>query len=149
MTTENVKKVLFEQTGIAASNWKRISKSKSADGTQTRLFQDSVSKKIMQTNEDKNGVISVADKITTSIPAKFNSKIIGYYQFDNEQCSVAIVTKEFWEQHGYIDSNGSESDYIPDNFYELSEGIYEHDCDNHAQACEQLEKAGFVAKKLF
>lgn len=61
MATENVKDYLFEQTGIAQSQWKRISKSKNQDGSENRIFQDKSSGRTIQTVEAKDGIISIVE----------------------------------------------------------------------------------------
>jgi hypothetical protein len=149
MTTEDVKKFLFEQTNISISNWKRISKHKSADGSEIRIFQDKVTGKTLETLETiekKNGNISILESIILSQNSK--PKVIGYYQFDEELFSVALVTKIFWEKNRCLDDSGSEEEYVPKRFYELSEGIYEHDFSSHKEAIEALENIGFVARNF-
>jgi len=61
MATENVKDYLYEQTGIAQSQWKRISKSKNQDGSENRIFQDKSSGRTIQTVETKDGTISIIE----------------------------------------------------------------------------------------
>ena len=34
--------------------------------------------------------------------------IVGYYQFDKEELSIAMVLKEFWEEHGFMSDSGEE-----------------------------------------
>jgi hypothetical protein len=144
MATEDVKNFLVENTGIPKSNWKRLSKHKSDDGSEIRMFQDKVSGKVLKTIEDKNGKISISDSAV--VPTK--SKIVGYYQFDDEQFSVALVTKEFWKENQCLDDSGSQEEYVPEHFFELTDAIYEHDFDTHEEACAALEKAGWVARKF-
>lgn len=143
MSTEKVKQFLFEQTGIAQSNWKRISKHKSDDGSEVRIFQDKVSGKTLETIENKDGHISMSE---SSVQAK--PKVVGYYQFDDEEFSVALVTKGFWEKYGGLDDSGSEEKYVPDGFFQLTDAIYEHNFATHEKACEALEKAGWVARNF-
>lgn len=67
MATENVKNHLFEQTGIAQSQWKRLSKNKNTNGSETRIFQDKSSGKTFETIEFKDGSISIVEKNVEAI----------------------------------------------------------------------------------
>jgi hypothetical protein len=90
MATDNVKDYLFEQTGIAQSNWKRISKKKNSDGSETRIFEDKSSGKILETIEFKNGVISIEESSNESLKKTSDTnetlKIIKKY-YKSEGCS--------------------------------------------------------------
>ena len=44
--------------------------------------------------------------------------IVGYYQFDKEEFSIAMVLKEFWEEHGLMSDSGEEEEFVPDGFFE-------------------------------
>ena len=77
------------------------------------------------------------------------NKIIGYFQFDEEEFSVGIVLKDFWDKNKGLDDQSSESKYIPEGFYELSEAIYEHEYSDTEEAKNILNKAGFIEKELF
>jgi hypothetical protein len=76
-------------------------------------------------------------------------KIKGYFQFDDEQFSIAIVLKEFWNENKCLDDSGSEQAFLPKRFYQQTEAIYEHDFDNHEEAVKALNNAGFFEKELF
>lgn len=77
---------------------------------------------------------------------------IGYFQFDAEGWSVAIVAKDFWEKHQHLaDSNAFDPAVeaaIPDGFYELTDAIYETDFDTD-EAKAKLVSAGFEERVLF
>lgn len=97
MATENVKDYLFEQTGIAQSQWKRLSKNKNTDGSETRIFQDKSSGKTFETIEFKDGNISIKEsaEITTLKQSKNASsddrkalKIIKKYFNDDDDVEL-------------------------------------------------------------
>ena len=74
--------------------------------------------------------------------------VVGYYQFEMEH--VALVEMNFWLANpGLMDDSGSERPFVPDGFYELSEGIYEHTFDTLGEAKRALEVAGWVEKDMF
>lgn len=76
-------------------------------------------------------------------------KIIGFYQFDQDEFSVALVTKDFWDKNGYLCDSGSEEEFVPEGFFQLSEAIYEHEFDDADAARKVLNDAGWVEKELF
>jgi hypothetical protein len=74
MATENVKDYLFEQTGIAQSQWKRVSKNKNTDGSETRIFQDKSSGKMFETVEAKDGNISMKEALDIPLQKQVEDK---------------------------------------------------------------------------
>jgi hypothetical protein len=148
MATKDIKEFLFHETGIAVSQWKRLSKHTQQDGLILRVFQDKISENTLNTLEDQQGNISLVKSPSTITP-KNNIKTIGYYEFDEEQFSVALVTKEFWEENECLCDSGSEEEFVPKGFYALTDAIYEHDYSTYEQACEALHKAGWIKKNLF
>lgn len=74
---------------------------------------------------------------------------IGYFQFDQEEFSVAVVLKDFWEENGYLDDSGSEEEHMPDGFFALTDAIYEHNYNSIEEAKKLLKIAGFEEKVLF
>ena len=85
---------------------------------------------------------------------KEESHIVGYFQFDAEEFSVAIVLKDFWDKNQTLqDSYGKTyvvlEQSLPKGFYELTDSIFEHDYPSPEEAKEKLIKSGFVKKKIF
>lgn len=76
------------------------------------------------------------------------AKVVGYYQFDDENWGVALVTKDFWEANGYLCDSGSEEPFVPDGFFQLSDSYYEHEFDDMDAAKKVLESAGWVEKQI-
>lgn len=74
---------------------------------------------------------------------------IGYFQFDPHEFSVAVVLKDFWEEHGYLDDSGSEEEYMPEGFFMLTDAMYEHRFPTTEDAKKVLKMAGFEEKVLF
>lgn len=75
--------------------------------------------------------------------------IIGYYQFDKEEFSIAMVLKEFWEQRGCMSDSGEEEEFVPKGFYELASATYEHSYSSTQEAKDILNAAGWVEKHMF
>ena len=75
--------------------------------------------------------------------------IVGYYQFDKEEFSIAMVLKEFWEEHGFMSDSGEEEEFVPDRFFELSSSTYEHTYSSTHEAKDVLNAAGWVEKNMF
>lgn len=67
------------------------------------------------------------ERLHAFAPKKTPTEIVGYFQFDEEEFSIALVTKEFWDMHGTLDGNGIDDTLVPAGFYELSESVYESD----------------------
>lgn len=76
------------------------------------------------------------------------SEAIGYFQIDEEEMFFAMILKSFWDENGSLDSEGSEEDFIPEGFFAVSEGIYEHTYDSNEDAIKVLNAANWVAKDL-
>ena len=149
MSTQDIKQFLFEKTGVVASNWKRISKSKNSNGDSVRIFEDKSNGNQVATIETQDGSISMSDSLLPNLASQRTSKVIGYYQFDDEDYQVVLVTKEFWDKHHHLDDSGSEERYVPNGFYQIAEGCYEHDFSTHEEACSALKKSGWVAKIIY
>jgi hypothetical protein len=77
------------------------------------------------------------------------ANIVGFYQFDPEGWSVAMVTKEFWDVNQALDHDCSEEPFVPEGFFRLAEAVYEHEFDDADAAKQVLNKAGWVEKELF
>ena len=77
------------------------------------------------------------------------SKTIGYFQFDEDEFSVAVVTKTYWDENACLDDTGSESEHMPEKFFELGESVYEHEYDSVEEAKAALVSAGFEEKEMF
>lgn len=75
--------------------------------------------------------------------------IVGYYQFDDEEFSVAMVLKEFWEEHGCMGDSGDEEGFVPEGFFELASATYEHTYSGTQEAKDILNAAGWVEKRMF
>lgn len=75
--------------------------------------------------------------------------IVGYYQFDNEEFSIAMVLKDFWEKHGYMSDSGDEEEFVPEGFFALAEATYEHTYSSTQEAKDVLNAAGWVEKQMF
>ena len=75
---------------------------------------------------------------------------IGYFHFDKEGFSIAIVERTFWEENGVLDGDGIGvlEDMLPEGFYELTESVYEFDGDTE-DARAKLKAIGLEEKKLF
>lgn len=84
-----------------------------------------------------------------------NSQIVkGYFQFDPEGFSVAVVLKDFWDKNQCLeDANGSTygllEQEVPKGFFELGDSVFEHTFESTEKAKEELVKASFIEKKLF
>ena len=50
---------------------------------------------------------------------------VGYFQFDVEEYSIAMVLKDYWDTHNGLD--GIDDRLIPAGFYAQAESIYETD----------------------
>ena len=84
-----------------------------------------------------------------SFPSKETpGEIVGYFQFDEDEYSIAMVTKAYWDKHGNLDSNGIDNNLIPPGFFALDETVYESDMDTE-DAKAALRAAGWVEKMMF
>lgn len=77
-------------------------------------------------------------------------KIIGYFQVDKEEFGIAIVEKEFWDEHGMLSDEGLGvlEDMLPEGFYELTDSIFEYNGDI-SEARSRLIAIGLEEKELF
>lgn len=77
--------------------------------------------------------------------------VVGYYQLDQSEGHDAftLVLKEFWDANQSMDDSGSEEEFVPEGFYALCEGVYEHDLGGTDVARQALEAAGWVEKNMF
>lgn len=83
-----------------------------------------------------------------------SQNVKGYFQFDPEGFSVALVLKDFWDLNQCLeDSYGSTysvlEQEIPKGFFELGDSVFEHTFESTEKAKEELLKAGFIENKLF
>ena len=76
------------------------------------------------------------------------TEVVGYFQFDAEEFSIAMVTKAYWDKHGNLDSNGIDNNLIPPGFFALDETVYESDMDTE-DAKAALVEAGWEEKIMF
>ena len=84
-----------------------------------------------------------------SFPSKETpGEIVGYFQFDEEEFAIAMVTKAYWDKHGNLDSNGIDNNLIPPGFFALDETVYESDMDTE-DAKAALVEAGWEEKIMF
>lgn len=79
---------------------------------------------------------------------RFDAEPVGYFQFDEEEFAIALVTKAYWDEHGHMDGNGLDDRLLPPGFYELSESVYETDLDTE-DAKAALRAAGWEEKMMF
>lgn len=151
MTTQDIKDYLFKQTGVAQSQWIRISKNKLPSGEYLRVFKDKASGKEIETLQAVDGTISIKNVSVLNHPdTPKDVEPIGYYQFDSEGFSVAIVEKKFWDKNQGLDGLGigKIERLLSKDFCELSGPLYEFWCDIQ-EAKEKLEAIGLEEKQLF
>lgn len=72
---------------------------------------------------------------------------VGYFQFDDDEYSIAMVLKDFWDQHGGLDGDGIDDTLIPPGFYAQAESVYETDLPTQ-QAKAALVAAGWQEKAI-
>lgn len=72
---------------------------------------------------------------------------VGYFQFDEDEYSIAMVLKDFWDQNGHLDDDGIDDTLIPPGFYALAESVYETDLPTE-QAKAVLVAAGWQEKAI-
>lgn len=73
---------------------------------------------------------------------------VGYFQFDSGAYSIAMVLKDYWDNHGGLDGDGIDDRLIPPGFYAQAESIYETDMATD-QAKAVLAAAGWEERELF
>jgi hypothetical protein len=74
--------------------------------------------------------------------------VVGYFEFDEDNFGVALVTKDFWEANGHLCDSGSEEEFVPEGFFQLSDAYYEHEFDDVDAAKKALTDAGWVEKQI-
>lgn len=72
---------------------------------------------------------------------------VGYFQFDAEEHSIAMVLKDYWDTHSGLDGDGIDDRLIPAGFYALAESIYESDMATD-KAKAALVAAGWEEREL-
>lgn len=88
------------------------------------------------------------EKLYTFPAKETTGEIVGYFQFDEDEFAIALVTKAYWDEHGHMDGNGLDDKLLPPGFYELSESVYETDLATE-DAKAALRAAGWEERMMF
>lgn len=107
MASQDMKDFLFKQTGVAQAQWKRVSKSKTPEGSEVRIFEDKSSGNQIHTIETTDGTMRILQphevkELSTTNPPNANTnatdkkkakKLITCYF---EEGKVPLTTQAGW-----------------------------------------------------
>ena len=143
MSSQDIKQFLFEQTGIAENQWKRLSKHKNAEGLEVRVFQARGT--TVHTVENKDGTISIIDNPASDKANYFasesnNSSEINKNSESNKDNKKALsLIKKYYKEEVEPDEDKPGFSLIPQHF---SFCFLEDSNEDHSEAIIEAAQAG-------